>query len=155
MRRFVEEFKSWHRALPDPPGTPKFNIKTFVQVLRETNVVYFRGFKSSFSNVFQAWTRDKSKQLVQTQQQQQELDKQSNATGKAAADALKSTMERGPQAMREWMAPKIALVSDAMAEFGKGYREGKASSTNFLEWNNTKDDGEVDKESSKRSKNKD
>jgi hypothetical protein len=132
MKRLLEEFKSWHRGLPNPPGTPDFNFRLLGRVWKETNSMYGKGLVQFYGRL---WGRMDEEEKEQNKKEEAKMEKQTSTLAKEAAEAIKNTKLDGPAVFTKWIAPKIALVSEALLQFGRGYREGKnAPEIDVKEW---------------------
>ena len=113
---FISDLQGWHRGLPDPPGKPTLNLRLIGRVLRESNAAYLAGLKAFYLAPFQ-----RKKDTGETEEQK--MERESSRTAQEAAKTLKGL--NVPTILRTWVGPKMALMSEAMMEFGKGFREGK------------------------------
>jgi hypothetical protein len=122
LRGAWNEFASWHRGLPDPPGKPKLTLSLMRRALRESNALYFRTVREFYGGLFGIGRTAAADRL---KKEAEETERASDAAAKALADGAAATAADGPAMLRRWLTPRIALFSGALVEFGRGFREGK------------------------------
>ncbi len=125
VARGWDEFCSWHRSLPDPPDKPNLDWKLLKKTFHANNEFYFKGLKIFYSGMLTDWGAAAAERRKQQEREEKEREEEAEAAAKALAEGVKVTAEEGPAAFRRWIAPRLALFSDALLEFGKGFREGK------------------------------
>ncbi len=123
LRGAWKEFVSWHRGLPDPPGKPQLTWALARRALRESNALYFAGLRTFYRSLFGDWRTSVAQQ--QKREDEAERERASDAAAKALAEGARVAAADGPAAVRRWLAPRLALFSAALVEFGRGFREGK------------------------------
>ena len=122
VRRAWEEFASWHRGLPNPPGKPELSWALARRALREANTLYFAHLRAFYGGLFTDWRAEAAERKAK---EEAEAERETDAAARALAAGAKATAADAPAAFRKWVAPRLALFSGALVEFGRGFREGK------------------------------
>lgn len=101
MKRGWEMFASWHRGLPNPPGTRPMNVDVLWKVVRSSNATYVNALKLMWTSM-RGWgggTAAGSSEAA-ADEHEQEGDK----TAKKAAKALRDAQHTAPEAVSWWEA---------------------------------------------------
>ena len=118
VRSFVADVRWWHRGLPDPDGRERRVGPAMREAMRRTIPMYWSGLRSFYGAPF------RRNPPPATGTEAQRLEAESTRAARLAARAVRSSADNMPAVIRRWVTPRLAVLSEALIEFGRGYREG-------------------------------
>lgn len=118
----------WHRGLPTPPAEQRpLTLAVLSRLLADTSRLYVAGWR----NLGGGWGR--AARDLQAAQEERDRARDEAEASRLAAGAARTA--RGlPAALERWLAPRLALLGDALLQFARGYREGRAAPGWKVDW---------------------
>jgi hypothetical protein len=116
------EFASWHRGIPNPPDKADLSWSHVRAAFRQANALYLTHLRAFYGGLFADWRAEAEARRAR---EAAEVEREAEGAARALADGARATAAQGPAAFRRWIAPRLALFSGALIEFGRGFREGK------------------------------